>query len=179
MIVSPDIRVRTAVREFLGCTEDEPEPMCRATATEASPITYVDPSDPPMFMSIGAEEFVPVDQATGMAAALDAAGVPNQLLITPGSSHGITDRVWPSVLTFLQQQLLGRSTVATPSGEPTPTIPGVRSTEGPIAAPRRESNPPTRDVSFLAALLIGLAGFSAGLVVAMALMRRRQDKAQS
>lgn len=55
---------------------------------EASPVAHVAPGGPPAFLYHGtADRLVPVDHATDFKAALDAAGVPNELYLTPGAGH--------------------------------------------------------------------------------------------
>jgi acetyl esterase/lipase len=54
----------------------------------ASPIDHVARGDPPMFLVHGLEDpLVPVEQCEEMAAALDAAGVPNHLILVPGGHN--------------------------------------------------------------------------------------------
>ncbi|MFC1558004.1 alpha/beta hydrolase fold domain-containing protein [candidate division KSB1 bacterium] len=73
------------VAEFLGGTYDEiPE-----TYKLASPITYVDRTDPPflLFHSTG-DIVVPYEQSVEFKKVLDEAGVPAEISITVGSKHG-------------------------------------------------------------------------------------------
>jgi len=56
----------------------------------ASPITYVDASDPPMLLVAGdADLTVPYHQTLEMAEKLRAAGVSYELLVLPGVEHGL------------------------------------------------------------------------------------------
>ena len=74
-----------SVLGFLGCEEASPCPQ----RGEASPVTYVDPSDPPYLLVNGAGDYVVrPDQAILMGEALDKVGVPNEILIPPGDAHG-------------------------------------------------------------------------------------------
>ena len=78
--VNPDDTTET----FLGGTKD----AARATWIEASPITHVDPTDPP-FLFVHGEDDVVVnhDQAKKMYDALKKAGVEARLMTIPGGGH--------------------------------------------------------------------------------------------
>lgn len=92
------------VLNYLGCTSVTDCPQ----SVPASPITGVDPSDPPMLLVNGTDELVPEEQAEALAAALADAGVPAELLIVDEPDHGITllnSDVRRAVLTFLEEQL--------------------------------------------------------------------------
>jgi acetyl esterase len=95
----------TNVRDFLGCAPADPG--CLATEAAASPITYVDKSDAPMLLANSEAELVPVDQATRMADALEAAQVKYQLIILPGVRHGgaYQPDVWDDTVAFLERFL--------------------------------------------------------------------------
>ena len=70
-----------AAAQFLGGSPRQ----VPAEYAAASPIDHVAPGDPPMFLVHGLEDpLVPVGQSRAMAAALDAAGVANQLVLVPG-----------------------------------------------------------------------------------------------
>jgi acetyl esterase/lipase len=70
-----------AAAQFLGGSPRQ-EP---AEYAAASPIDHVAPGDPPMLLVHGLEDpLVPVGQSRAMAAALNSAGVANQLLLVPG-----------------------------------------------------------------------------------------------
>ncbi len=74
-----------------------------AVAQQASPITFVDGCDPPMFIANSTHEFVPLPQAVDMSNALKAAGVPEVFTAVDGSKHdlGYEKLVWPATLDFL------------------------------------------------------------------------------
>lgn len=60
-----------------------------AIARSVSPLTYVRAGLPPVLTIHGdADTVVPYEHATRMQAALDAAGVPNELITVPGGGHG-------------------------------------------------------------------------------------------
>lgn len=59
------------------------------TIAAASPVTYVDRTDPPMLLIVGSEDTaVPYSQTLEMADKLKAAGVKHELIILPGVNHG-------------------------------------------------------------------------------------------
>lgn len=74
----------TLVPAFLGGERDEiPE-----TYVDASPITYVDPAHPPVFIyQATLDGYVPFEQALRYKAALDRAQVTNELFIIRGHGH--------------------------------------------------------------------------------------------
>lgn len=95
-----------SVLGFLGCEEASPCPQ----RGEASPITYVDSSDPPYLLVDGAGDYVVrPEQAILMGAALDKVGVANEILIPPGDAHGSDlfhdQGVVKSTITFLHKYL--------------------------------------------------------------------------
>ena len=77
---------------------------------DASPITYLKPGDAPVFKYHATlDGYVPFEQATRYRAALDAAGVPNELFVIKGHGH-ITaffadDEAVQSALVFLDRYL--------------------------------------------------------------------------
>jgi len=59
----------------------------------ASPVTYVDESDPPMLLVAGdGDTVVPYHQTLEMAEKLRAAGVSYELLVLPGVDHGLVGK---------------------------------------------------------------------------------------
>jgi acetyl esterase/lipase len=71
---------------ILGCFAKE----CKqGQIAAASPVTYVDPKNPPLLLIVGAEDkIVPYHQTLEMAEKLKAAGVPHELMVIPGVDHG-------------------------------------------------------------------------------------------
>jgi acetyl esterase/lipase len=70
---------------FLGCPDGNCTSQQRAFA---SPVTYVDQSDPPVLLMHGSNDHtVPEAQAETFDAALRAAGVPVRKIILPGIDH--------------------------------------------------------------------------------------------
>jgi acetyl esterase len=87
---------------FLGC---EPEDASCQNATEASPISHVDATDAPMLLVNSDAELIGLDHATTMHAALQRAGVPDQLIVLPGDLHAqaFADQVWDDTVAFLER----------------------------------------------------------------------------
>jgi acetyl esterase/lipase len=76
---------KSAVEAFTDCHGGAE--ACADILREISPVTYVDPTDPPLFYSNGTTELVPLPQATEMDQALTSAGVDHQFVEVPGSLH--------------------------------------------------------------------------------------------
>ncbi|WP_164019768.1 alpha/beta hydrolase [Pyxidicoccus trucidator] len=64
--------------------------QCKEGQLEAaSPVSYVDPKDPPLLLLVGnADKTVPYLQTVEMAEKLKAAGVPHEVTVLPGLDHG-------------------------------------------------------------------------------------------
>lgn len=72
------------VPNFIGGSREEKFETFRV----ASPITHVGPGHPPVFQYHATlDDYVPFSQAENYRAALDAAGVPNELFIIHGHGH--------------------------------------------------------------------------------------------
>ena len=100
----PSEEATELVLNYLGC----PSPAECPQAVPASPVTAVDPTDPPMLLVNGTGELVPEEQAVAMAEALRTAGVPAELLIVDEPRHGISlldNAVRRELFTFLQEYL--------------------------------------------------------------------------
>jgi acetyl esterase/lipase len=70
---------------YLGC---DGKNDCDALARAASPITFIDKSDPPMLLMHGEQDrTVPVQQTILFDAALRKAGVPVKTILIPGADH--------------------------------------------------------------------------------------------
>ncbi|WP_150307644.1 alpha/beta hydrolase [Planctomonas psychrotolerans] len=68
---------------YLGCAAFD---GC-AAAIDASPVSFVDRTDPPMLVAQSADEFIPLAQAESFAAALATAGVDHTLEVDAGIEH--------------------------------------------------------------------------------------------
>jgi acetyl esterase/lipase len=74
---------------FLGCTDK----ACGVSEKAASPISYVDPSDPPFLLIAGmADRTVPYQQTVEFEGALKAAHVPVETILIPDVDHSFIGR---------------------------------------------------------------------------------------
>jgi len=77
---------QTGPAPYLGCSTAQ---CSRETLAFASPVTYVDPSDPPILLIHGlADKLVAVSQTREFEERLRAAHVPVQMLLIPDVDHG-------------------------------------------------------------------------------------------
>ena len=98
----------SVVRAFLGASVDgAPERVA-----SASPVSYVDGGDAPfLILHAAGDPIVPVEQSRALHARLQAASVPSQLVISPGSAHGWFllqrrgDTLRPLITAFFRQHL--------------------------------------------------------------------------
>lgn len=101
----PDDRQIQTVLDYLDCSQITDCPAAEA----ASPITHVDPSDPPFLILHSERERMPVEQAQALADALTDAGATPEVRIRPGYAHAtglLADRsVQSVVLDFLERTL--------------------------------------------------------------------------
>lgn len=82
-----------------GMPSENPE-----KARAASPVTYVDASDPPFLIVHGEKDpVVPADQSTRLQAALGKAGVTSQLILLPGAKHGGPEFNSPTVQSTVRE----------------------------------------------------------------------------
>jgi hypothetical protein len=83
-LVRPDhAPLAPAIEMFLGC----PPETCPRRRAAASPTSHVTADDPPMLIVNSEQEFVPLEEARGMAARLSTARVRHRLWILPGTRH--------------------------------------------------------------------------------------------
>ena len=79
-------------------------------ATLASPISHVDPSDPPFLIMHGSDDStVPVEQSIAFDEALRAVGVDSTLIVIEGAGHGFPREHWSHVKPFFDRQLQATS----------------------------------------------------------------------
>lgn len=109
---------------WLGSTPDR-----ESIATRVSPLTYVRAGLPPIFTIHGdADPTVPYSHGVRLHQALDRAGVPNELMTTPGGKHGfacctLTEReeAYARIRTFLTRHgILAASPGERPMRQQTP-----------------------------------------------------------
>ena len=104
---SPDLLAADPSRPngvaYVGCQET----ACPDEWTEATPTTHVDPGDAPTYIANSATELMPLSAAQDFAAALTAAGVPNNLTVLPGKRHErrYEDSVWDETMAWLHTYL--------------------------------------------------------------------------
>lgn len=187
---SADPEIREPVRAFLGCSDGDP---CTTVARDASPIVYVDPSDPPMMIVNSDVEVVPLDQAEALTAALDRAGVENELSIAlggHGAGYGGGDKILDRVIPYVQAWIDGRDSPLTseeadpPAGVKGGGVPVPTATVTPAAGEKRaapvsaSSDLDTNDS--LSLVLLTIAALALVLVVVqlfvIAGLRRRLPK---
>jgi acetyl esterase/lipase len=131
LVDAEDDVLREAVRTFLDCSERE---ACTSVASAASPITHVDPSDPPMVLVNGSDEIVPVSQAESMGAALQAAGIDGHVTIAQGghgAGYGGGTKILDQVFPFIGAWLTGEEPPASPA--PSTTEPSGSGAVGSVA----------------------------------------------
>jgi len=89
---------------YVGCTSFD---GCSGAAA-ASPVTLIDPSDPPFFVAHSTEEFIPLSQSQALVTALRASGVDTTFVTVEGSLHSIAmldDDMRARVIAFFRTKL--------------------------------------------------------------------------
>lgn len=88
---------------FLGCSQES----CPELWDAMSPYQFADRWSAPMYLANSTDEEIPLDQATLMAARMEAAGVPHELRIIEGQQHarGYEQQVMESSVAFLERHL--------------------------------------------------------------------------
>ncbi len=134
------------VVDYLGCEPSE----CPVTYRAASPVSHVDPGDPPMLLVASEEDRVPPAQAQAMMDRLESLRNGSALLVVPGNKHGrgLIDPSWAEMVTFLSGQLDVQTTAGagaatadgTPSGEEQADETGDRT--GPAGGSEGEADGP-------------------------------------
>ena len=71
--------------QYLGCADFADCPA----AARASPVTLVDPSDPPFFVGHSVDEFIPISQSDKFVEALRGSGIDATYVTVEGSLHSI------------------------------------------------------------------------------------------
>ena len=102
----PERQLDGAEAKLLGGTTKQKPDLAR----EASPVTYIDPHDPPMFIIHGtADHTVPMAQSQLLMTDLTQSGVPFTFVPVEGAGHGgpafRTPAVYAKLLAFLHQTL--------------------------------------------------------------------------
>src|SRR5688572_13639695 len=85
-----------------------PYPALVALVQAANPITWLDASDPPMFVGHGTHDaVVPADQSSRLSAALFAHGVRHDFRAVPNAGHGLAGPIDAVLVAFLRRELDG------------------------------------------------------------------------
>lgn len=102
------------IRKLLGVPLDGKTAKIRAV--NASPVSFIDGSEPPFLLLHGSEDpVVSPDDARALRNALEAAGVPVHMYFVPGGHHGLAgDLVNRIICEFLDYYIKGKKTVITP-----------------------------------------------------------------
>jgi acetyl esterase len=167
-----------AATQFVGCTRAE-ESACSAALREASPVTHLDPSDPPLFIANGTAEPIPFDQAALMARAADEAGVEARIWTVEGNLHGFSyvREALPATDAFVTNAIEGTDLPITfpetPEGEvasPPGTTRSIPERDQPGATPGRDEGGAT---TLLLAVLLGVAAAVIGTVMVARTWRDR------
>jgi acetyl esterase/lipase len=111
-----DVRV-PALELWLGATPDE----VPAVAALASPVTHVDPTDPPLLMFHGDQDpQMPINQSHELEGAYEQLGLDGTLEVVHGAAHGGAEFHAPArleqALTFLRRTI-GRPLDEVPDGD--------------------------------------------------------------
>jgi acetyl esterase len=179
-LLSADSRgLGSVVTDFVGCTRADPG-GCEAALREASPITHLDPSDPPLFIANGTAEPIPFEQAVLMARAAEASGVPAGIWTIQGRVHGFSyvREALPPTLAFVTNAIEGTDVPIT--FPETPEIAVSSPPEGTESNPERAQPGGTvrrSDEGNTNALLLAiLVGVGAAVLGTVMLARRWRDR---
>ena len=159
------------VKDFLNCDLEK----CAAKERKASPVTYVDTTDPPTFIANSTDEVMPLPQAKELAGVLKDADVPHELHVVEGKNHGNLLKnqvpkggggsVWDLSIEFIREWIdTPRSGSPSPSASPSPVPTGSFD-----AAP---DSPKSDSTLFLIVAGVGVA-VVLGLVGVPLIRRRR------
>jgi hypothetical protein len=107
----------------MGCTLA----TCADKLAQASPVTYVDGSDAPLYLVNSSDEQVPLSQAQALNDRLGAVAVDHRLDVLPGSRHALDYRgdAWAPTLAFLDKYLGAAPAAADDSSSPAAVVAAV------------------------------------------------------
>ncbi len=102
------------LKKLLGVPLDSKTAKVRAVA--ASPVSYIDGSEPPFLILHGSEDpVVSPKDPRALRNALEDAGVPVHMYFIPGGHHGLSGELVNRIICeFLDYYLFGKKTVITP-----------------------------------------------------------------
>lgn len=92
------------VLQYVGCVDFADCPAAAA----ASPVTLIDPTDPPFFVGHSVDEFIPLSQSDGLVEALREAGVAVDYVTVEGALHSIAmldDDMRERIIAFFRRTL--------------------------------------------------------------------------
>ena len=106
------------LNQLLG-TDSDPKTI-HGRAALASPITYIDGTEPPFLILHGSvDPTVSPDQSRALRNALEKAGVPVHMYLVPGGVHGLSGTLIDQIIQeFLDYYVKGQTTVITPQLTP-------------------------------------------------------------
>ena len=96
---------RSIQLDYLGCASYADCPQAEA----ASPLYFVDPSDPPVFVAHSTNEIIPQEQSDALVSALREAEVPTTYITVDGAMHSIAmldDDLRSRIIAFLHENLV-------------------------------------------------------------------------
>lgn len=99
-----DVGFQGVQLSYLGCASYDDCPSAR----DASPMYFVDSTDPPFFIVHSTDEFIPVEQARAFVDLLEEADVDVTYTEVPGPAHALdvlNDDVRTSIVQWLHRQL--------------------------------------------------------------------------
>jgi acetyl esterase len=157
--------LEAAASQLVGCEDAR---TCQEPLAQASPITHLDPTDPPIFVANATQEPIPFDQAEAMAQAGDDSGVNVEVLTIDGSQHGFsyTRTAIGPTLEFLATEL----------GAGVDTSPSPAGTVRPPREDRGEARGATPDPSRAWLLWLLLAVLAVGAATLAAVGRRWNER---
>jgi acetyl esterase/lipase len=167
-----------AATQFVGCSRAE-DPACLAALRDASPVTHLDPSDPPLFIANGTAEPIPFDQAVIMAKAAEQAGVEAGIWTIQGNLHGFsyvrealapTDAFVTNAIEGTDAPIVFPETPEIAVSSPPRATASIPEREQPGATGRRDEGNTT---PLLLAILLGVAAATIGTVM---LARKWRDR---
>jgi acetyl esterase/lipase len=108
---------------LLGCSVEE----CPRRYRDASPLTHVSETTPPMFLANSTGDAVSPEQARAMAATLRRAGVEAETVIIDGNEHGydVGARTFDQTIGFLTERRIEEEPSDSGSGVPWVVVAGI------------------------------------------------------
>ncbi|WP_396448281.1 alpha/beta hydrolase [Actinomadura sp.] len=106
----PGARTEPGTGDLTGTEPDAGDAQdCWPRLDDASTVTHVSPGDAPMLLMHATGDFVPVEQSTGLAGALRAAGVEATVKTVEGRMHAAQllsdESTYPTIVSWLKSRL--------------------------------------------------------------------------